>query len=70
MCPKRSKAEQVDTPSEAPNSTEKFPSWPPSVVRLAGTWSDFPDLEEIREGLGEDLRRELLVPLVVERERT
>ncbi|HKH45980.1 MAG TPA: CopG family transcriptional regulator [Thermoanaerobaculia bacterium] len=34
--------------------------WPESLVKLAGTWSDddFPSLEEIREGIGEDAPRE------------
>jgi hypothetical protein len=29
--------------------------WPESVRKLAGAWADFPDLHEIREGLGEDV---------------
>lgn len=32
--------------------------WPESFRRLAGTWKDFPEVEEIREGLGEDVPRE------------
>jgi hypothetical protein len=34
--------------------------WPESVRNLAGAWADFPDLREIREGLGEDVPRETL----------
>lgn len=36
--------------------------WPESLARLAGTWSgdDFPSLEEIRAGVGEDVPRESL----------
>lgn len=32
--------------------------WPESVKELAGAWSDFPALEEIRSGIGEDGLRE------------
>jgi hypothetical protein len=34
--------------------------WPESFVKLVGTWSDedFPSLEEIRTGMGEDVTRE------------
>ena len=32
--------------------------WPPSVVRLAGAWTDFPEAEELRRSLGTDLPRE------------
>jgi hypothetical protein len=35
-------------------------SWPPSIVRLAGAWDDFPTAEDIRSGLGEDAPREPL----------
>ena len=32
--------------------------WPESFRKLIGTWGDdFPELEEIREGLGEDVPR-------------
>jgi hypothetical protein len=36
--------------------------WPESLVKLAGSWShgDFPSLEEIRAGMGEDVPREPL----------
>lgn len=34
--------------------------WPDSLVKLIGTWKDFPTLEEIRAGLPEDLPREPL----------
>lgn len=34
--------------------------WPEAVRRLAGAWEDFPEVEELREGLGEDARREPL----------
>ena len=32
--------------------------WPESVKNLAGAWTDLPSAEEIREGLGEDIKRE------------
>lgn len=35
-------------------------AWPESVVRLVGAWPDFPTAEEIRAGLGQDVRREKL----------
>ena len=31
--------------------------WSPAVRELSGAWSDFPDLEAIREGTGEDVPR-------------
>lgn len=34
--------------------------WPESVRRLAGAWEDFPEVEELRAGLGEDAPREPL----------
>ena len=34
--------------------------WPDSVKNLAGAWTDFPGAEEIREGLGDDIKREVL----------
>lgn len=34
--------------------------WPESVRQLAGSWKDFPDVEEIRAGLGEDAPRSSL----------
>jgi DNA-binding NtrC family response regulator len=34
--------------------------WPPAVRELAGAWSDFADLREIREGTRDDLPREPL----------
>ena len=34
--------------------------WPESVKNLAGEWTDLPSAEEIREGLGEDIKRETL----------
>lgn len=35
-------------------------SWPTEVRDLAGAWPDFPTLEEIRSGQGEDSQRESL----------
>ncbi len=32
--------------------------WPASVVSLAGAWDDFPSLEDIRVGTGNDVERE------------
>lgn len=35
-------------------------TWPKAVLDAAGAFPDFPSLEEIRRGYGEDLPRELL----------
>jgi hypothetical protein len=32
--------------------------WPDSIVKLIGTWADFPSLEEIRAEVPPDLPRE------------
>lgn len=32
--------------------------WPDSVIALSGAWEDFPSVEEIREGMGQDSSRE------------
>ncbi len=32
--------------------------WPESVLKLAGTWADFPTAEELRKGQPEDFPRE------------
>jgi hypothetical protein len=32
--------------------------WPNSIKELAGSWDDFPSLDEIRKGLGQDIGRE------------
>ncbi len=32
--------------------------WPQSIIDLAGSWDDFPDLDEIRSNAGKDLNRE------------
>jgi len=32
--------------------------WPRTVRRLAGSWPEFPDVTEIRGGLGQDVPRE------------
>lgn len=34
--------------------------WPEHVKRLAGAWKDFPDAEELRKGLVQDVNRERL----------
>lgn len=34
--------------------------WPESFRRLAGAWQDFPEVDELRAGLGEDVPREPL----------
>ena len=33
-------------------------SWPPEVLELAGAFPDFPDVEELRAGAGEDAPRD------------
>lgn len=35
-------------------------TWPPEVLAAIGSFPDFPDLKEIREGYGKDVRREQL----------
>jgi hypothetical protein len=32
--------------------------WPDEIRRIFGSWTDFPSLEELRAGTGEDLPRE------------
>lgn len=32
--------------------------WNPGIKELAGSWSDFPTLSEIREGQAQDIKRE------------
>jgi len=34
--------------------------WPQSAVELAGSWQDFPDIDEIRLYRGQDANRETL----------
>ncbi|MDT8398492.1 MAG: hypothetical protein RQ899_07755 [Pseudomonadales bacterium] len=34
--------------------------WPPSIVEMAGSWDDFPSLEEIRQSHVVDVHREPL----------
>ncbi|MEZ5537147.1 MAG: ribbon-helix-helix protein, CopG family [Thiolinea sp.] len=34
--------------------------WPESIKALAGSWSDFPEAEQLRAGLGNDIEREPL----------
>lgn len=34
--------------------------WPDHIAALAGTWTDFPTLEEIRGEISADIERELL----------
>ena len=34
--------------------------WPESVAGMAGSWDDFPSLEEIRQAQAKDVRREQL----------
>ncbi len=33
-------------------------SWNPKVKKLAGSWSDFPTIEEIRNSSAKDIKRE------------
>ncbi len=35
-------------------------SWNPKVKKLAGSWSDFPTIEEIRDSSAKDIKREEL----------
>lgn len=32
--------------------------WPASVIEMPGSWSDFPDLNEIRSSQGKDIKRQ------------
>lgn len=34
--------------------------WPQAVRELAGTWTEFPEIEELRRSLGNDVPRESL----------
>lgn len=34
--------------------------WPLSVQEAAGSWNDFPTIEELRENIGKDAKRETL----------
>ncbi len=34
--------------------------WPESIKAMAGSWQDFPEAEEIRAGMGQDVEREPL----------
>lgn len=34
--------------------------WPPEFLALAGSFPDFPDVDELRKGNGADIRRESL----------
>ncbi len=35
-------------------------TWPENIKKLAGSWTDFPIVEEIRTGTGTDIEREFL----------
>jgi predicted Zn-dependent protease len=35
-------------------------TWPDSVKEAVGSWGDFPDAEDLRKNLGEDVERESL----------
>jgi hypothetical protein len=35
-------------------------SWPAEFLALAGAFPDFPEVDDLREGYGEDVRRESL----------
>ena len=39
---------------------KKHQDWSPEVKALAGSWADFPSLDEIRGAQGEDAERESL----------
>lgn len=32
--------------------------WPDHIAALSGTWTDFPSLEDIRDEIGTDIKRE------------
>jgi len=32
--------------------------WPQSIINVAGTWEEFPDIEDIRGDIGKDSKRE------------
>ena len=34
--------------------------WPQSIADMAGSWSDFPDVDDIRANEGSDAKREIL----------
>jgi hypothetical protein len=35
-------------------------TWPPELCELLGSWSDLPEIEQIRASVGQDLPRESL----------
>ena len=39
---------------------ETASEWPAEVRELAGAWPDFPEAEDLRRGVGRDVRRERL----------
>ncbi len=34
--------------------------WPQSIIELAGSWSDFPTIDDLRENTSKDARREVI----------
>ncbi len=50
----------VSPASEETNQVSKQLPWPKFVQSLSGAWSDFPDIDEIRPGQGQDCQREIL----------
>jgi hypothetical protein len=49
------------TPNHPIDADESQPPWGKLVSSLAGAWADdFPDLEDIRAGVGQDALRECL----------
>ena len=39
---------------------KQYQDWSPEVKALAGSWADFPSLDEIRDSQGDDAKRESL----------
>jgi hypothetical protein len=50
---------QSKTASEG-QASENIQSWHTLVQELSGSWPDFPSAEELRDNLGQNLRRESL----------
>ena len=49
---------RVPVSNEVDEASEHL-SWPELVQSFSGVWADFPDVDEIRQGLGEDCQREI-----------
>ena len=58
----RAQAEEIDAGQWVERLIRRHvhPQWPNNVRALAGAWENFPNIEELRKDLGEDIPREIL----------